>query len=57
MIEISEYLPPAYSILWDMVKQCGVTKVVGAMDLKAPRGGEAPWALYFAAARKECLRR
>ena len=44
MIEIAEYLPPAYSILWDMVKQCGVTKVVGAMDLKAPRGGEAPWA-------------
>ena len=44
MIEISEYLPPAYSILWDMVKQCGVTKVVGAMDLDAPRGGEAPWA-------------
>ena len=44
MIEISEYLPPAYSILWDMVKQCGVTRVVGAMDLDAPRGGEAPWA-------------
>ena len=44
MIEIAEYLPPAYSILWDMVKQCGVTKVVGAMDLDAPRGGEAPWA-------------
>ena len=43
MIEIAEYLPPAYSILWDMVKQCGVTKVVGAMDLDAPRGDEAPW--------------
>ena len=44
MIEIAEYLPPDYSSLWDMVKQCGVTKVVGAMDLDAPRGGEAPWA-------------
>ena len=44
MIEIAEYLPPAYSVLWDMVKQCGVTKVVGAMELDAPRGGEAPWA-------------
>ena len=44
MIEIAEYLPPAHSILWDMVKQCGVTKVVGAMDLESQRGGEAPWA-------------
>ena len=43
MIEIAEYLPPAYSVLWDMVKQCGVTKVVGAMELDAPRGDEAPW--------------
>ena len=43
MIEIAEYLPPNHSALWDMVQQCGVSKVVGAMDLDAPSGAEAPW--------------
>ncbi len=43
MIEIAEYLPPNHSSLWDMVLQCGVSKVVGAMDLDAPSGAEAPW--------------
>ncbi len=43
MIEIAEYLAPNHSLLWDMVAQCGLSKVVGAMDLRAPSGGEAPW--------------
>ncbi|MCY4536791.1 MAG: mannonate dehydratase [Chloroflexi bacterium] len=43
MIEIAEFLPPNHSSLWDMVAQCGVTKVVGAMDLNARRGNEPPW--------------
>lgn len=44
MIEIAEYLAPKHSILWDMVRQCGVSKIVGAMDLDAQGGAEAPWA-------------
>ncbi|MCY4071463.1 MAG: mannonate dehydratase [Chloroflexi bacterium] len=43
MIEIAEYLPPNHSVLWDMVQQCGVSKVVGTMDLDSPNGAEAPW--------------
>ena len=44
MIEIAEILQPVHSTLWDMVHQCGVTKVVGAMDLAGRLGDEAPWA-------------
>jgi len=43
MIEIAEVLPPRYSVLWDMVKQCGVTQIVGGMDFDDTRSGEAPW--------------
>ncbi len=43
MIQIAEMLPPVYSPLWDLVAQCGVSKVVGALDLEHRLGDEAPW--------------
>lgn len=43
MIQIAEFLPPRYSPLWDMVKQCGVTQVVGAMDFDDTRSDDPPW--------------
>ncbi len=43
MIQIAEMLPPVYSPLWDLVAQCGVNKVVGALDLEHRLGDEAPW--------------
>jgi len=47
VIEIAEVLAPRPSPLWRLVKQCGVTRVVGTMDfsggVNAPRE-QLPWA-------------
>ena len=41
MIQIAEMLQPRPSTLWDLVAQCGVSKVVGAMDFDDR--DHAPW--------------
>jgi mannonate dehydratase len=46
MIQIAEVLPPAYTPLWTLVKQCGVDYVVGTMDfstLNSPSREDLPW--------------
>ncbi len=46
MIGIAEFLSVPRSPLWDMVKQCGVQKAVGALDVRyaeATRKEELPW--------------
>lgn len=47
MIKIAEVLPPKPSPLWNMVKQCGVTNIVGSMDMStlhtARTPDELPW--------------
>ena len=43
MIQIAEYLPPRYSPLWDLVAQCGVTQVVGALGFETASADDPPW--------------
>jgi len=46
MIKIAEILPGTHTPLWNLVKQCGITYVVGMMDLtKGLDGGveDKPW--------------
>lgn len=43
MIQIAEMLPPLYSPLWDLVAQCGITRVVGALDLQHQLSPAPPW--------------
>jgi mannonate dehydratase len=42
MIKIAEYLPDTPSLLWTLVKQCGVRHAVGTLPF-GTRGPEAPW--------------
>lgn len=46
MIKIAEILPGTHTPLWNLVKQCGITHVVGMMDLTRGLEGsreEKPW--------------
>ena len=43
MIQIAEYLPPRYSPLWDLVAQCGVTQIVGALGFETASAEDPPW--------------
>lgn len=43
MIQIAEFLPPTYSQLWELVAQCGVRHVVGALGFETAFDGEPPW--------------
>ena len=58
MIGIAEFLSVPRSHLWDMVKQCGVDKVVGALDFRhtgATRKEEMPWGILTLARVKEAF--
>lgn len=59
MIGIAEFLSVPHSPLWDMVKQCGVSKVVATMDFR--HAGpvlkeELPWGLLSLARMQESFK-
>jgi mannonate dehydratase len=43
MIKIAEYLSPTPSLLWTLVRQCGVRYAVGAIPFGETLGAEQPW--------------
>jgi mannonate dehydratase len=43
LIKIAEYLSPAPSQLWTLVRQCGVRHAVGAIPFGETAGAEQPW--------------
>lgn len=43
MIKIAEYLPPIPSLLWTLVRQCGVRYAVGAIPFGETAAAEQPW--------------
>ena len=43
MIQIAEMLGPQPSPLWNMVKQCGINHVVGAMNFRRDSSDALPW--------------
>ncbi len=58
MIGIAEFLSVPRSPLWDMVKQCGVTKVVAALDNRqasATQKEELPWGILTLARTNEAF--